>query len=72
MKDEDDRMTVTRTAEGVKLASVLKTAPLLRSQRISATKPAPTSKTFPEASGASGWHSAATKGATKVGCISVT
>jgi hypothetical protein len=55
------------TAEGVKVSSVLKTAPGLRSQRISATYPAPTSKTLPEASGPSGWVTAATKGATNAG-----
>ena len=55
------------TAEGVNDASVLKIAPLLLSHRSSAMKPAPTSKTFPEASGPSGWQIAATKGATYSG-----
>jgi len=53
-----------RTAEGVKPASVLKMHPFLLSQRSSAMKPAATSKTLPEASGPSGWQSAATNGAT--------
>jgi hypothetical protein len=55
------------TADGVKLASVLKMVPRLLSHRISAMKPAPTSKTLPEASGPSGWQRAATNGATKSG-----
>lgn len=55
------------TAEGVKLSSVLKMAPLLLSHLSSAMKPAPTSKTLPEASGPSGWQTAATNGATYSG-----
>lgn len=52
------------TADGVKLASVLNMVPRLLSHRISATKPAATSNTLPEASGPSGWQRAATNGAT--------
>lgn len=55
------------TADGVKVESVLNTAPLLRSQRTSAMKPAPTSNSLPEASMPSGWVTAATNGATNAG-----
>lgn len=55
------------TADGVKVASVLNTTPLLRSQRTSAMKPAPTSNNRPEASMPSGWVTAATNGATNAG-----
>lgn len=54
-------------AEGVKVASVLNTAPLLCSHRTSAIKPAPTSNILPDASGPSGWQTAATNGATNSG-----
>lgn len=56
-----------RTAEGVKLASVLNIAPSLLSHRTSAMNPAPTSNILPEASGPSGWQRATTKGATNSG-----
>ena len=55
------------TAEGVKDSPVLNSAPLVRSHRISATNPAPTSKTLPDASGPSGCVRAATRGTTYSG-----
>lgn len=59
------------TADGVNVESVLNTTPLLRSHRISATYPAPTSNTLPEASGPLGCVTAATNGATKSGYTSL-
>jgi hypothetical protein len=56
------------TADGVKEASVLKIAPLLRSHLTSAMKPEPSSNTLPLASGGeSGCVTASTKGATNSG-----
>ena len=59
--------TLRLTADGVKDASVLNTAPLLRSHRTSATKPAPSSKILPFTLGPSGCVTAATNGATHSG-----
>ena len=57
----------TLTADGVKVLSHLNAAPLLRSHRISAMYPAPTSNIRPFASAPSGWVIARTKGATNSG-----